>query len=300
MITSRDQVVGLVDAYLRGRNGREPLSDPHTLEVPLLALCTRGRAAHRDIHLEDVAFAHHLGRSGASVEAGSDGVAVHAEDLYLCCAALGGNEDAIEQLRSANRPVLAGYLRHLDASPAFIAEIEQRLWDSLLVGTIDTPPKLAAYAGKGPLAGWLGVTAQRIALMQRRGVAAEERALAQLDAEADLLDPDPELAFVKNHLRGQFRRALIGALETLSDRERMIYRLHVVDGLSVQRIGKMYGVAQSTVSRWMSCAREKVVAEAKRLLRDELHIAPEEYESLARLLASQLDLSVSGLLGKTG
>lgn len=78
----------------------------------------------------------------------------------------------------------------------------------------------------------------------------------------------------------------------------MIYRLHVVDGLSLDRIGKIYGVAQSTVSRWMSSARDRIVAEAKRVLRDEMHIAPEEYESMARLLASQLDLSVSRLLGK--
>jgi hypothetical protein len=61
----------------------------------------------------------------------------------------------------------------------------------------------------------------------------------------------------------------------------------------------MYGVAQSTVSRRMAGARDSIVAETKRVLREEMHIAPEEYEWMARLLISQLDLSVSRLFGKT-
>jgi RNA polymerase sigma-70 factor (ECF subfamily) len=288
----------LTEAFWGARGEGEAPVDPRTLDVLLLGLYTRGRAAHRDIDLDDAVFAAYLGRCGAAVELGGDGAGVHAEDLYLCCAALRGSSPAVERLRATNRPVLAGYLRHVDASPAFVDEIEQRLWDTLLVGTVEAPPKLTGYAGRGPLAGWLGVTAQRLALMQRRGEAAEERATDRLGAERDLLEADPELAFVKHRLRDQFRSALSGALESLPDRERMIYRLHVVDGLSLERIAKMYGVAQSTVSRRMSAARDSIVAQAKRVLRDEMHIAPEEYESLARLLVSQLDLSVSRLFGK--
>jgi RNA polymerase sigma-70 factor (ECF subfamily) len=298
VVASERQVDRLADAFLTVRGDGESPVNSRALDLLLLALYTRGRAAHRDIDLADAAFAEHLGRCGAPVEIGGDGAGIHAEDLYLCCAALRGSSLAVEQLRRANRPVLAGYLRHVDGSPAFVDEIEQRLWDTLLVGTIDSPPKLAGYAGRGPLAGWLGVSAQRLALMQRRGEAAEERAADRLGIEADLLEADPELAFVKDRLRDQFRGALNSGLEALSDRDRLIYRLHVVDGLSLDRIAKMYGVAQSTVSRRMASARDSIVAEAKRVLREELHIAPEEYESLARLLVSRLDLSVSRLFGK--
>ena len=54
-----------------------------------------------------------------------------------------------------------------------------------------------------------------------------------------------------------------------------------------------------TISRRMSAARTAVVAEAQRLLKDEMGVATEEYESMARLLVSQLDLSVSRVLGKS-
>ncbi len=272
--------------------------DARALELVLMALYARGRAAHPDVAVEAVMFAAHLGKCGAPVGTIEGGANIHAEDLYLCCAALLGDVVAVRHLRHANRPVLAGYLRHIDSSPAFVDEIEQRLWDSALVGTIDVSPKLASYAGRGPLAGWLGVAAQHIALMLRRHEAAEGRAADGLGAEVQRIARDPELAFVKQHLRDQFQRAVSQALLALPDRERMMYRLHVVDGLTVERIGKMYGVAHSTVSRRMASARESIIAEARRVLREEMNVAPEEYESLARLLVSQLDLSVSRLLGK--
>jgi DNA-directed RNA polymerase specialized sigma24 family protein len=96
-----------------------------------------------------------------------------------------------------------------------------------------------------------------------------------------------------------FQRAFSQALLSLSDRERMVYRLHIVDGLTVKRIAKTYGVSRSTVSRWMASARSNVVAEVQRLLRDELRASAEDYKSLSRLLVSQLDLSVSRLLRKS-
>jgi RNA polymerase sigma-70 factor (ECF subfamily) len=65
-----------------------------------------------------------------------------------------------------------------------------------------------------------------------------------------------------------------------------------------QRIAKTYGVSHSTVSRWMAAARASIVAEAQRLLRDEMQASPDDYESMSRLLVSQLDLSVSRLLRK--
>jgi len=300
-------VAQLADAYLASRvpgaAGDAAETIPASaLEGTLAALCARGRAAHATLVVDDALFSAHLARCGAPVGAVAAGTAaedVHAEDLFLCCAGLLGDEAAVRTLRALARPVLLGYLRGIDGSPAFVDEVEQRLWDAALVGSADAPPKLAGYSGKGPLAGWLGVVAQRIALMMRRNDASERRAAEGAGIEANLVAGDPELALVKGHLRGPFRRVISRALETLDDRERMVYRMHIIDGLSLERIGKTYGVSQSSVSRWMASARAGIVAEAQRLLHDELHASPEDYESLSRLLVSQLDLSVSRLLGKS-
>ncbi|HEX2657208.1 MAG TPA: sigma-70 family RNA polymerase sigma factor [Polyangia bacterium] len=278
--------------------------DDEGLESLLDALARRGRTAHPEIAIDEgtfaVLFAAHLGRCHAAVAssaAAADGL--HAEDLYLACAALLADEKAVAKLRRVHRPVLAGYLRHIDGSPGFVDEVEQRLWDAALVGTGGAAPKLTTYSGQGKLAGWVGIAAQRIALMMRRHEAAEERAAEGASAEAErMLSRDPELAFMKQKLRDGFRDALSRALATLEDRERMIYRLHLVDGLTVETIGRMYSVSHSTVSRWLAKAREAVLAEAQRLLKEQEGLTPDEFASVAALMVSQLDLSVSRIFKK--
>ena len=49
----------------------------------------------------------------------------------------------------------------------------------------------------------------------------------------------------------------------------------------------------------MASARAAIVEEAQRLLRQELDVSAEEFDSLARLLASQLDLNISLVLRKS-
>ena len=68
--------------------------------------------------------------------------------------------------------------------------------------------------------------------------------------------------------------------------------MHIIDGLTVERIAKTYGVVHSTVSRWMAGrARHRRRGEAPAARRD-AGLA-QDYESMSRLLVSQLDLSVS-------
>ena len=298
-VTLVPQVVArLVDAYLGGRGSAAAAAESGAIaaiEERLADFFARGRAAHPKLAVEDVAFAAHLGRVGAVVD-GPRTAETQAADLFLCCAALQGDDLAVRILRDRHHGVIASYIGPIDSSPSFFDEVEQRLWDSALIGSADRAPKLLSYVGRGPLGAWIGVAAQRIALMMRRSEAAEQRAFETVAREARSALEDPELAFIKETLREPFERALVGALASLDDRQRMIYRLHVVDGLTVDRIGAMYGVSHSTISRWLAGARTAIVAEARRLLQEEAHVSPEEFDSLARLLASGLDLSASLVL----
>jgi hypothetical protein len=51
-----------------------------------------------------------------------------------------------------------------------------------------------------------------------------------------------------------------------------------------------------SLSGWLALAREAVIAEARRVLRDDMHLSPEEFDSVAGLVVSRLDLSVSRIL----
>jgi RNA polymerase sigma-70 factor (ECF subfamily) len=77
-------------------------------------------------------------------------------------------------------------------------------------------------------------------------------------------------------------------------------RLHVVGGLTLERIGAMYQVDRSTVSRWLADARRALLDHTERALRDRLGVAPAEFASMARLLTSQLEIDLPELLRTHG
>jgi RNA polymerase sigma-70 factor (ECF subfamily) len=280
-----------------GVTGDGPDLDEAVLETTLAALLEAGRAAHPEIALDDAAaFAAHLARCDAPVSASPGAAHLHAGDLFLVSAALAGNAQAVGALRRDHRPVLARYLRSIDSSPAFLDEVEQRTWALLLVGNGRRLPSLNSYSGRGPLAGFVGISAQRLALLMLRQRGVEARAVERLATLAADGIADAELAFMKEQYRDAFEQSIREALQELDDRARVIFRLHVVDGLTVDRIAKAYGVSQSTVSRWLAAARQRVLVAARRLLRQRLDLPESEFDSVARLLASQIDVSLSGLL----
>jgi RNA polymerase sigma-70 factor (ECF subfamily) len=257
-------------------------------------LYARGRAAYPDLDVPDDRFATHLGRCNARVRH-DPASSIHAEDLYLACACLCGVEHAIETLIAAHQSSLIATLRPTAPSSDAIDDALQRFWDAALVGTMSAPPRIATYSGRGPLGGWIAVGVQRMLLMIRRHESAEDRA-RRFGDDLDAAVGDPELDFIKDRYRDQFQVATQKALAALDDRERMIFRLHLVDGVTIERIAQSYGVSHSTISRWFAGAREKVIKEAERAIRSELQISPHEFDSIKRLVLSQLDLSLSGLV----
>jgi RNA polymerase sigma-70 factor (ECF subfamily) len=284
------RLVSIYQAAGGGADGEEA-----GLEQRLADLCSRGRAAHPALELDAAVFVAHLARCGAAV--GDVLGELHAEDLYLACACLAGDGAAIAKLREAYRPVVVRYLKRIGHSESILEDVEQRLWDAIFVGG-DAGPKLAVYAGRGPLGGWVGISAQRIALMTLRHEQAESRARNEVAARGRLAAEDPQMAAIKQRYRAQFQGAVDAAISTLDDRDKTLYRMHLVDGLTLERIAKVYGVTHPTILRWLERARQRVLEEAKRRLREVLAVSSNEFDSIARLLISQLELDISLALAK--
>lgn len=89
----------------------------------------------------------------------------------------------------------------------------------------------------------------------------------------------------------------LGSFSILPDEQRNVLHLHVVGGLSTPRIAALFKVNQSTVSRWIAAARESIFTQTRTLPGARLGLRAGEFESLVRLLRSQLDLSIGRLLG---
>src|SRR5262249_26465617 len=98
--------------------------------------------------------------------------------------------------------------RRLDRDPAFLDEVRQALRVRLLVAPEGGRPRIADYAGRGPLRAWVGVAALRVALNLKRAAAP---AGGDLLAELGTREPDPELRHLKKVYRAEFRGAGGGA-----------------------------------------------------------------------------------------
>lgn len=223
----------------------------------------------------------------------------HLADLYLAFATARGDAAALHAFDAHILAQLAPALRRVEASEDFVAEVRQALRVRLLVGSGEAPPRIAEYKGRAPLLAWVRVVAVRLALNLKRAeapTASTEELLSELAAS----EPDPELRYLKNLYRAEFGAAFREALAALPERERVLLRLHYVDGLRVTRIAGLYQVHQSTVSRWVASAVDTVASDARRRLIERLALSPSRLDSVARMVRSQLELSIHRLLGSPG
>ena len=268
-----------------------------SLDADLAAACARGHAAFNRLALDDQAFVKRLART--TKMSGGDARAISAlaiEDLFLACACLAGIEGAATAFNARHGATIRGTIARI-VRGADNGEVEQQLVAGLLVGTVATPAKIGSYAGKAPLDRWLGVAAQRAALMWLRENRTEARARDGAAAEPPANGhANPEMAFVKDRYRGDFEQALKESLARLPERERTLLRLHIVNGVSVEKIGQMFAVSQPTASRWLAAARQTLLDDIKATLGNRLGASSQELASLAGMVASRLDLSLSTLL----
>lgn len=220
----------------------------------------------------------------------------HAGDLGLAFAVAAGDPVAARRFEALVGGELVAAARAIDRDPAFVDEICQLARVRLVVGD-GGPPRIAGYRGAGPLRAWVAIATRRLALNARRGGDPGDAGGGD-DALAELVDrePDPELRHLRTLYRTEFREALSAALAALPDRDRAVLRLRFVEGLELAQIGRMYRVHESTASRWLSAAREAVARATRDGLMARLAVTTATADSVARMVASGLDLSVARLL----
>lgn len=246
----------------------------------------RARGTYPDVDVEGFAARLEACRErGAKVE--------HAAELYLAWAAGRGNPAALRHFERLIAPEVEVVARRIDREPAFVDEVRQTLRVRLLVAD-GGRVRIDDYAGRGPLRGWIGVAALRVALNLKR--AAKPRSD---DLLGDLIsgEADPELRHLKTLYRAEFREALEAALRALPERQRAVLRLTYVDGLKAVQLGRLYQVHETTAARWIARAAADVADDARKRLMARLTLSPSSLDSVARMVLSNLDLSIARVLG---
>ncbi|MDI1484649.1 sigma-70 family RNA polymerase sigma factor [Polyangium sp. y55x31] len=263
-----------------------------------LALAAAGRGAWPGLDLDDDFFLRHLERHLAAAPDPEAALArVRADDFYLACACAAGSPGAVEQLERRFGGVIDAVAARFAPSKDRRAELRQMLRERLFAARPGAEPRIASYSGRGFLENWLRVAAVRAfvnaAESERREIQAEGDALA---AVAD--GRDVELDFLKAHYRDAFRTAFSRAIARLEPAERLVLRLSVLDGLTCDEVAAALGVHRATAARRTAQARQRLSDATRKELSSALRVGDAELDSILRIVESNLDLSLSRLLGR--
>jgi len=217
----------------------------------------------------------------------------NALERMLVHACTGGAERALAVLEAEYFSRIADFVRRIDPSPSFAADVTQAVRARLLIPDADGTIRLASYNGSVPLLGWLRVIAIRTALNLRRGV---RRSVPLDQAVGERAGNDPDLAQFRARHRDAFNDALARALGALSEEDTTLLRLHYLDGLSLEAMATMHGVHRATIARRIATARRQVSVATRNALATKLDLRASEVDSVVRLLKSDFDVSVERLL----
>ena len=217
-------------------------------------------------------------------------------DLLLAELAVAGESTAVRIFTDLSDAVIPVALARSRVPRSWSDEVGQRLRTRLLVAE-DGQPHLLRYSGRGPLRAWLKVAALRtgLDLLRRQG---KEQTLEERVLSAAPGSDDPELRFLRTHYAAQFKEALDASMATLSDRDRRLLKMRIVDDLNIDEIGTLHGVHRATAARWLEAAREALGKGVRRHLEHELAVKREDLDSVLRLIRSRIDLSLDRRLAE--
>jgi RNA polymerase sigma-70 factor (ECF subfamily) len=248
-----------------------------------------GRAAWPQVALGDSAFAQWARAARLEIEA----LVERGAELYLVAACLAQDRRALEAFERHYLSAFTQTAGRVALTPDQADELRQQLRVLLLVGP---SPKLATFRGQGPLTAWVQVCAVRLAFRLSAG---RER----LDAGASLLeglvveDADQELLAAKSLYRDAFQSALEECFAALPGRHKTLLRMHFLDGMSIDEMGRVFHVHRATIARWLVAIRKDVLDQVCRKVALNLRTSSSEFRSLVRLVRSDVRLSLGRMLG---
>jgi RNA polymerase sigma-70 factor (ECF subfamily) len=264
------------------------------LAAKLDDLVARARADRPTLEVPAEAFVAHVARK-ASATTQLDKLV--AADLYLACACARADPAALEALEAGPFGAAAAAVAR-GANPDVLEDAKQVVRRQLLTSDGTRPPGIADYAGRGALGAWLRVVLTR-ELVRLSGVA---RRHPQVDTDELAALPevgsDPEVGYLKQVYRDEFKGAFTAALGALSAEQRAVLRYHFVERLSIDDIGVLEGVSRATAARRVAAARAALLDGTRRALGARLGVPEAELNSMLPLIESQIELSLPRLLAK--
>jgi RNA polymerase sigma-70 factor (ECF subfamily) len=249
----------------------EPLPDEAELEELLAKVVRDGRSVWPDLEVDPEAFVRHIAeRIPGDVPLREALETLHTGDLYLACGCLLQSPRAIAHFDSS-------FIARISSGAGSDGEIAQGLRVRMLVGVDGQLPKIASYAGRGPLSAWVRVSAARLAVDIHRN---EHEPAVDPAWPVRGVPLDPELLYVKDRYGEEFGKALESAFSKLTTRIRTILQLYFLEGVGAAQIAQSYGTSTRTVQRWIATAQGEIVDEVRAVMSKRYQLSNSQLDSL--------------------
>jgi RNA polymerase sigma-70 factor, ECF subfamily len=216
----------------------------------------------------------------------------HTADMFLVCAALEGQREALAEIEKHFIAKVPAYVARVTVDRAVVDEVQQQLRTQLSIGGVQGKPKLLEYSGRGPLGAWLRMVAIRTTLNHLRGTGR----VLEPDHENVGITSDAELAYAYARSDSVFAQAFKKVLEEVPAEARVILRFHYMGGLTMDQLAIMFKTSRSAIARRVAEARNAILANTERVLREDHGLAPSRIASMIRRADSQLNVTMSELL----
>ena len=215
----------------------------------------------------------------------------YPEDVLVAVGALSGETAALTRIESLLKAIERDMGRMSERAGGSPAEVIQAVRIQLLTGDC---PKLARYRGQSPLEGWLRLVARRAFLdaARRQKEFATDPSVIEAIVGGDIR---PTSAAMRQEL-SKVKAIMEEAINELSDRERTVFRMHLLDKRSIDAIGLVFGVHRATAARWLNAARDTVKREMLVRMKSRFRVDTLEAHSLVRDIQSRIDLTLSRVL----
>ena len=291
--------VGLAQTFVAAReDGERARTDATALDLAIGRAADEGRRAWPGIEVADERLAIWLAErvpDGAAPEVAL--AEMPAADLYLACACAAGDPRALAAFEARVMPAVRPAVARIDSDAAFGRDVAEEVRIKLLVGEEGRPPRIQSYLGRGPLTAFVQVVAMRVAYSAKRARPIESAEDVDRLAAIPFGGEDAEVAHLRAQCAEPFRRAFRESLASLPPRERNVLRLHLLEGLATETIGRMYRVHRATVARWIASSHESLLKDTRKRLGRELHLPPGDLDSLMRAIQTGLEISIASALG---
>lgn len=256
----------------------------------LRTACAAGRAAWPRAELSREALAAFTRRN----QLDGDTLNARAADVYLAAACEGNDSAALNYFEQFFIAAIPRYVARLSLTREQLQEVQQRVRVRLFTGA---QARIGTYAAKAPLDAWVRMVTIRVALDLLGVAGGPAAAPAANDAaeEAATSASEIEAFVIRRQMGPRLQQALSDGLQGLASRERSLLRMHFVDGLNIDEIGRVYGVHRATVARWLLSVRTQLFGTLKVSLSLQRAPSSSEFRSLVRVLRDDLHISLDRL-----